>query len=335
MDRKGGNMFKQIIAATDRVSLPDAPVLAAVQLMKAYDAKLDIIHVLESVSMADQLEKDIPSAPEYARKAESGIRQTYEPYLAGASRVGFTVCTGYPWVEILRQSKRLQADLVVLGPHSNRVLEKGVVSGPHRIGSTVQDVVARENCPVMVVNDSVTGFHVDFKKIVVGIDFSIASECALCFSARLSRRMGSVIYPLFMIPAMPYPKFTRQQYELNHKVQERKLVDFCDVYLDGVAHEYVVKSGMLPHLEIVKWARNAGADLILLGSHTKIKAGKWYAGSVVEQAGSTAGCPVVVVNDPEALHPWEDIQPPALNIMPAAGRDLHMFDTVSGPLTSA
>ncbi len=68
---------------------------------------------------------------------------------------------------------------------------------------------------------------------------------------------------------------------------------------------------------------------ILLGSHTKLKAGKWYAGSVVEQAGSTAGCPVVVVNDPEALHPWEDIAPPARDIMPVSARDLHMFDRVS------
>jgi hypothetical protein len=62
----------------------------------------------------------------------------------------------------------------------------------------------------------------------------------------------------------------------------------------------------LPHLEILKSAEKKDAHLIIMGSHTKEKAGKWYAGSVVERVGFRSKCPVIVVTDPEVLFTWED-----------------------------
>ena len=61
----------------------------------------------------------------------------------------------------------------------------------------------------------------------------------------------------------------------------------------------------MPHLEILKYAEKKDADVIAMGSHTKEKAGKWYAGSVVERVGFRSKCPAVVVTDPEVLLPWE------------------------------
>ncbi|MCP3895391.1 MAG: universal stress protein [Bacteroides sp.] len=42
-------------------------------------------------------------------------------------------------------------------------------------------------------------------------------------------------------------------------------------------------------------------DLIVIGSHTKEKSGKWYAGSAVERVSLRSICPVIVVTDPKAL----------------------------------
>lgn len=333
-------MFKKIIAATDRVTVPDAPVLTGIRIAESYGARINILHVLESASTANRLAvrhfhtgQNISVTPVYVDQVESKIRQTYERFLKTDIQTEVLVCTGYPWEEILRRSKRFDADLVALGPHSNRALKKGLVRSPHRMGSTVQDVVARETCPVMIVSESGKAVQPDFKKIVVGIDFSVASECALCFSARMARTIGAKVYPFFMIPVMPYPKFTRQQHESNRKTQAEKLKNFCDFYLDGTPHEYIIKSGMFPHLEIVKYAVQTSADLIALGSHTRIKSGKWYAGSVVENVSQEAECPVLVVSDPDALHPWEEMQPPIKGKISIADRDLHMFDAApaAGP----
>jgi nucleotide-binding universal stress UspA family protein len=43
------------------------------------------------------------------------------------------------------------------------------------------------------------------------------------------------------------------------------------------------------------------ADLIVMGSHTKEKGGKWYFSSAVERVSYRSICPVVVVTDPKVL----------------------------------
>jgi nucleotide-binding universal stress UspA family protein len=62
-----------------------------------------------------------------------------------------------------------------------------------------------------------------------------------------------------------------------------------------------VWGGALPHLEIEKYAEKQDVDLIVMGSHTKTKEGKWYVGSVVERVSFRSICPVIVVTDPKAL----------------------------------
>ena len=61
----------------------------------------------------------------------------------------------------------------------------------------------------------------------------------------------------------------------------------------------------MPYLEILDRARENMADLIVMGSHTKEKPGKWYPGSAVERVGYRVACPVVVVTDSGALTHWD------------------------------
>ena len=82
-------------------------------------------------------------------------------------------------------------------------------------------------------------------------------------------------------------------------------MSFCRDYLDGTDHEYVLWGGSLPHLEILKCAQRANADVIVMGSHTKEEKGKWYAGSAVERVGYRSGSPVIVITDPDVLTPWK------------------------------
>jgi nucleotide-binding universal stress UspA family protein len=62
-----------------------------------------------------------------------------------------------------------------------------------------------------------------------------------------------------------------------------------------------VWGGVLPHFEILKYADEKDVDLIVMGSHTKEKSGKWYLGSAVEGVSFRANCPVVVITDPKVL----------------------------------
>jgi len=306
-------MFTNVLAAIDRVTVCGAPVLTAARIAEQNNGKLHIIHVLESASTQNRhlikhfkTGEEIATGVAYEQAVMEEIKKVYAEVLKSYENYEIRVTPGFPWKEILRWAREISTDLIVLGPHSTRAEEKGVVRVVGKIGSTVEGVIVRENCPVMIVNPSIQKQGLAFKRILVGIDFSRSCECALCFAVKLGQQYGSKLFPFHMIPVPPLPKYSKADYEADTATGKKRLKEFCHDFLQGTDHEYSVRGGALPHLEILKYAEKTDAHLIAMGSHTKEKAGKWYAGSVVERVSSRSKCPVVVVTDPEVLLPWEN-----------------------------
>jgi len=306
-------MFTNVLAAIDRVTVCDTLILTAARIAEQNNAKLHIIHVLESASSDNRhlikhfkTGEEIVTGAAYEEAVTEEINKVYAEVLKPYGNYEIRVTPGFPWEEILRWARQISTDLIVLGPHSTRAEEKGVVRAVGKIGSTVEGVIMRENCPVMIVNPSIPRERLEFKRILVGIDFSRSCECALCFAVKLGQEYGSKLFPFHMIPVPPLPKYSKADYEADRDAGKKRLKEFCHDFLEGTDHEYSVRGGALPHLEILKYAEKKDAHLIAMGSHTKEKAGKWYAGSVVECVSFRSKCAVVVVTDPEVLLPWED-----------------------------
>jgi len=128
-----------------------------------------------------------------------------------------------------------------------------------------------------------------------------------------------------MLPIPPYPKYTRKDYEEDVNNSKKRLGEFCRWIPGGIDCEYSLGGGALPHLEIIKYADKKDVDLIVMGSHTKEKAGKWYSGSVVERVSFRSNCAVLVVTDPEVLLPWEDSLTTKIRANSEIDRSLHVF----------
>lgn len=325
-------MFKTILAATDHVTDRDPLVETAAHLAVANHGRLFILHVLESASTRNRRRvkhyatgRELPCDADYEDQVRRQLRVTHQAAVdtAPASQLG--VATGYPWEEILRGARREGADLIVMGPHSGRAQEKGVVRTAGQVGSTVEGVVRREKCPVMIVNPHLPGPIVDFRRILVGIDFSEACECALCFAGRLAKFYGARVLAFHMIPIPPYPKYARRDYEADRRSTSERLVYFCREYLDGTDWAGHVKGGVQPHKELLSLAAKENADMIVLGSHTRQSRGKWYPGSAVERVSYRAPSPVIVINDPEALQPWEDLPASRIKDKPPQDRLIQVF----------
>jgi len=325
-------MFYKILAATDLITAFDAPVLTAAKIAEQHQAKLYILHVLESASTENRhlikhfrTGKDITTDKDYERIVNTQIKNIYTEVFQPSLNYEIRATPGFPWEEILRWAREISADLIIIGPHSTRAEEKGVVRVVGKIGSTVEGVIMRENCPVMIVNPSIQKERLKFKKILVSIDFSKSCECGLCFAVKLAQEYGSKIYLFHMVPVPPLPKYSRADYEADIESAKKRLREFCHEFLDGTDHEYIVWGGALPHLEILKCAEKKDADLIAMGSHTKEKAGKWYAGSVVERVSFRSKCAVVVVTDPEVLFTWEDSLTAKIHSDKDTDRSIHVF----------
>ncbi len=306
-------MFKKVLAATDLVTICDSPVLTGAKIARQNNAKLYILHVLESASPKDRhlvkhykTGQEIPAGKAYEQTVKKEINRIYQQALESCDDFEIKITIGFPWKEIIRWARAEETDLIVLGPHSLRAREKGVVRVTGKIGSTIEGVLRRENCPVMIVNKPVPNEKLKFKNVMVSIDFSRSCECALAFAIKIAQKFSSTLFLFHMLPVPPYPKYSRRDYEADIKNLKKRLEVFCQDIPAEIDHQYHLWGGALPHLEILKGAEKHAIDLIVMGSHTKEKTGKWYLGSVVEQVSCKSVCPVVVVTDPGVLLPWED-----------------------------
>lgn len=304
-------MFNHIVAATDMVTIRDAPVISASRLARLQGARLHLLHVMESSSTADRrlvrhfrTGTETVAGPDYEQAIVQALQKTYMADLSDIPHE-VRVTAGYPWEEILRWSGDVDTDLIVLGPHSTRAEEKGVVRTVGRVGSTVENVITRETAPVLVVNRPANREQLAFQRVLVAVDFSRSCECAVVFAARLAAHFRSRLVVFHMIPVPPSPKYDRADYAADATYAKKRLESFYETYLEGTDHRYLIRAGAMPHLEILEGAREKEADLIVMGSHTKEKPGKWYPGSAVERVGYRAACPVLVVTDSEALTHWD------------------------------
>ena len=178
--------------------------------------------------------------------------------------------------------------MIVLGPHAGKAEEEeGLIGLP--IGNTVEDVIMHVTTPVMIVNRFIPKEKLNFKKIMVCVDFSKSCKYACEFAIKLAKRLGSKLY-IFHMLATP---------ETEREIKE-KLVEFCKMP-EGIEHEYSIWEGKLPHSGILKYANEKGVDLIVMGSHTREKGERWYVGSAVEQVSAKSFCPVAVVTHPDAF----------------------------------
>ena len=325
-------MFERILAATDILTICDAPVLTAAHIAGQHNARLYILHVLESAYVENRyLIQDFRTGAEtintaeYEKTVKEEINKTYSKILPPHINYEIRVTLGFPWEEILKWAQEVSSDLIVLGPHSKRAEEKGVVRVVGKVGSTAEGVITREKCPVMIVNAPIPEEKLEFKKVLVSIDFSNSCECAVCFAVKLAQKYSSKLFTFHMIPIPPYPKYSRDDYEADIDASTKRVEKFYHDFLDGSDYDYNIWGGALPHLEILKCAEKNGADLIVLGSHTKEKDGKWYAGSVVERVSHRADCPVIVITDPDVLVTWADSPAAKVKAEKEKNRLIHVY----------
>jgi nucleotide-binding universal stress UspA family protein len=299
-------MFKRILTATDMLGACDAAVITALEIAKRNQGKLFVLHVLEPSYFHEcgplesvknfKTGEDTAASPEY----REAVRQELDEKCGGALRpygnYEIDIAYGKASIEIRRQARKIGANLIILGPHAGKPeREKELIGIP--IGNTVEDVIMHTTTPVMIVNRLIPKDRLDFKKIMVCIDFSKSCAYAVQFASKLAQRAGSKLFLFHTLLATSSGAHARADSEIAIK---EKLREFCKVP-EGVDHEYIIGSGTSPHFEILKDAREKDVNLIVMGSCSREGTERAYVGSAVEHVSAGSFCPVVVVTHAEAI----------------------------------
>lgn len=311
------SIFHTILAATATPHTSDGVVMTAVRLARRQNARLKIVHAVPLLKALTHPEGAIPNPTPKINKIENDYTQKaqklsalYTEHYPELKADDILIAPGVAWEAVFRTAVERGCDLIVVGPHTRLAEARGMLKTERFLGSTADGVIRHARCPVLIANRAFFSDMLEFMNIVVGVDFSSSCVSAICLAALIAKRYGSFISTFHMLPIPPYPKYTRQALEADRMRMHKRLNVLCSRLLEGIGHQFFIKPGARPHEELLHFAQRVGADLIIMGSHTKEKSGKWYAGSVVQQVAVHSECPVMVVNGLEALTPWKFVNWP-------------------------
>ncbi len=298
-------MFKNILFATSATPASDYAARVAFDMAQRYDSHLTLLHVLGVPTRGySQLVMDVKTGEkvelddEYVSWVEEEIKTYYSKQLDTAKNIDIKIVIGYPHREILREARALKPDLVIMGGSTE---EEGVsVYKKSMVGSTLQRVAKSIKCPVLIVNRAAASFWGGMSNVVFGTDFSKASDAAFRFALKIAKALDCELHVFHAldISDVHLGKLMTQD-EIETQIRE-SLQRIRGKYIKKLQkdqeYSFDVWEG-IPYIEIVKYAREKFADLIVMAHHTrKMNAEDKRLGSNIEQVIVRAGCPVISIN---------------------------------------
>jgi nucleotide-binding universal stress UspA family protein len=155
------------------------------------------------------------------------------------------------------------------------------------------------------------------KRILVATDFGEAAASALDYGREFARTFGASLDVLHVCDnaiargfgvdgvVIDSPGLQRDLEAAGRKHLEALLDDEDRALLKA---KPVLKTSTHPAMTIVQYAKESGADLILIGTHGRGGVAHLLMGSVAERVVRLAPCPVLTVHHPER----EFVMPDAL-----------------------
>ena len=298
-------MFKKILFATSATEATDHAARVAFNMAQAYDAQISIFHVLgvptrgySQVVLDVKTKEKVVLDDEYIAWVEEEIKVHYTKQLETAEKTEIKVAIGFPHREILRAAREWKPDLIVMGGSTGE--NEDSVYKKSMVGSTLQRVAKVAPCPVLVVNRPAASFWGGMSNIVFGTDFSKASDAAFKFAIKLAKSLSCELHIFHALDiGNVHTGRILTQDEIETKIREsiRRIRGRYLPDMGGIDdYNFEVWEG-IPYIEVVKYARENHADLIVMAHHTQKTSGEdTRLGRNIEQVIVRAGCPVISIN---------------------------------------
>lgn len=275
---------RHILVAVDYSEPAHWAVKIAELISTAFRADLRLVHVLD-------LETQAGERGELIREGEQLVAD-YPALPPKGARLDRVFRMGRPADEIVAAAKDWSADLIVLGTHGRKGLERLV------LGSTAISVLRRAHCPVMCVGNQPSE-SMQISRILVAIDDSDQAARAADAASKFARALGAEValahVAPFALPVEPgYGMVVDHADEALRVAGEEFLARFYWPQ-DEPQPERLVRQGPIAQ-EILAVSREWKADLIVLGTHARHGLSRLLLGSTAESVLRRAACSVLCVS---------------------------------------
>jgi nucleotide-binding universal stress UspA family protein len=288
-------LMSTILVATDFSEGADRALDRALLLPAAPRCRLHLVHVAPAGCTPAQRDAAMQAMDVRVERARAAMDGETCGGAGGAGRtVSAAIVEGDAYVEIIRRSRHLDADLIVVGRHSKRPSRELTL-----VGSTARKVLRKGDVPVLVV--SLPATH-PYERPLVATDLSDVSRRVFDLALQVG---GPQVEEIAVVHAVhvPFEHFVTptaagaQRSRLRREVEQRAH-EALDELLAGYRDRAVRWQPILEYGEarsvIINEAVRRDADLLVMGTHGRTGLSHLLIGSVAEWVLENAACDVLV-----------------------------------------
>ena len=276
----------KVLVATDLSARSDRAVERAVLLAKATGSALTILHVVDAELPRRTADRLVDKARELIGEHVAALKG------AEAMAPDIKVVLGTDYKEIEDVALKFGCELIVLGVHRNETRDLFR-------GTTAERVIRSRACQVLMVKARPQS---DYRRIMVGVDFSDCSLRAIEFAVKLFPNAEFHLVHAFDVPFKAFLRSddTRQEVSRSHEEEMDRFVkgDFPALLplLQAVPARVfqVLKQG--PARDVIQdQVDELKPDLLVLGTHGRSGIAHVVLGSVAEDLLSYPPCDILAV----------------------------------------
>ena len=279
--------MERLMIATDLSSRSDRALERAVALAGDIGGQLSVVHIID---------EDLPPAlAENQRRLAEETSRVHLTSLPGSADLKITVHVTLGWVyaDIFRLAESESAELLVLGTH--RV---DAFTDMFR-GTTAERVVRNSEIPVLVVSTRAIS---SYRRVMVGVDFSIYARRAIEFAAMFLQNAEFHLVHAYEVPfkGLLHGSETRREVSKQH---ERQMATMIEEEMQALEQSFkgdsprfkrVLSEGRAQEV-IRREVERLRPDLLVVGTHGRTGVSHALLGSVAEDLLSNPPCDVLAV----------------------------------------
>lgn len=291
------SQIRKLIAATDFSDDAREAAIRAAALAAELNAQLELLHVVSS-SKLDSLRELFGLTREADAKMLDDARNMLEKLVEDiAVKTGFAAVprleTGHV-VDTIGAAAD-QADMLVLGARGTNPLRDVF------LGTAAENLLRKCKRPVLV---SKRGMHEPYRRVIVPVDLSPHSACALRMAVAIAPGAHISVINVFDVPfegklwlagvAENEIQLYRRQASAKAQEQIGKLIH--DLGNTTQQFHLLVEHGDAARV-ILELEDAISPDLVVIGKHSRTAVGEMLLGSVARHILSYSRCDVLVVNE--------------------------------------
>lgn len=264
--------------------------------------ELHVVHVID----IDQA-YFIPEISAAEEQVFAGMREKMKSFTEETTNLCekkvYHVCAGNPFERMMELVESTGSDLLVVGSH-------GASGKSNQVGTVASKCVRRSRVPVLLVRRQ---HEVGYKKLVVCVDFSGASEEALEYAAEIACNENAELHILH-VWCDPWGAYTFPVEGLDRQMLDRQLKEAKEAAQRKIEkmradlmHEYFaanISTSVVEAPTVIKGIVdfiNEQKDmyLVVVGSRGHSKFSEFFIGTTTERLIQKSPCSVLTVGAPE------------------------------------